>query len=121
MKAVKRDCFDNSLFFWYNSQMDAKYKQGVAIGSNREMEKKINVLGVELDNYQVDEAMEMVGEYMQNDLLNTIGIVTMQMLLLADEDEQWKTYLKDLDMSIIGETEILTAAGIEEDLSLIHI
>ena len=118
MKAVKRDCFDNSLFFWYNSQMDAKYKQGVAIGSNREMEKKINVLGVELDNYQVDEAMEMVGEYMQNDLLNTIGIVTMQMLLLADEDEQWKTYLKDLDMSIIGETEILTAAGIEEDGTL---
>ena len=98
--------------------MDAKYKQGVAIGSNREMEKKINVLGVELDNYQVDEAMEMVSEYMQNDLLNTIGIVTMQMLLLADEDEQWKTYLKDLDMSIIGETEILTAAGIEEDGTL---
>lgn len=73
---------------------------------------------MELDNYQVDEAMEMVGEYMQNDLLNTIGIVTMQMLLLADEDEQWKTYLKDLDMSIIGETEILTAAGIEEDGTL---
>ena len=36
----KRDCFDNGLFFWYNSQMDAKYKQGVAIGSNGEMNKK---------------------------------------------------------------------------------
>ena len=118
MKAVKRDCFDNSLFFWYNSQMDAKYKQGVAIGSNGEMNKKINVLGVELDNYTVDEALEIVHEYMQNDRLNTIGIVTMQMLMLAGEDEQWKIYMKDLDMSIIGETEILTAAGIEADGTL---
>ena len=74
--------------------MDAKYKQGVAIGSNGEMNKKINVLGVELDNYTVDEALEIVHEYMQNDRLNTIGIVTMQMLMLAGEDEQWKIYMK---------------------------
>lgn len=98
--------------------MDAKYKQGVARGSNRTMNSKINVLGVELDNYPVDEAMDIVSEYMQNDRLNTIGIVTMQMLMLAGEDEQWKTYLQDLDMSIIGETEILTAAGIEKDGTL---
>lgn len=98
--------------------MDAKYKQGVASGSNRTMNSKINVLGVELDNYPVDEAMDIVSEYMQNDRLNTIGIVTMQMLMLAGEDEQWKTYLQDLDMSIIGETEILTAAGIEKDGTL---
>lgn len=98
--------------------MDAKYKQGVASGSNRTMNSKINVLGVELDNYPVDEAMEIVSDYMQNDRLNTIGIVTMQMLMLAGEDEQWKAYLQDLDMSIIGETEILTAAGIEKDGTL---
>ena len=98
--------------------MDAKYKQGVAIGSNEKMDKKINVLGVELDNYGADEALEIVQEYMQNDRLNTIGIVTMQMLMLAGEDEQWKTYMKDLDMSIIGETEILAAAGIEPDGTL---
>ena len=61
--------------------MDAKYKQGVAIGSNEKMDKKINVLGVELDNYGADEALEIVQEYMQNDRLNTIGIVTMQMLM----------------------------------------
>lgn len=98
--------------------MDAKYKQGVASGSDRTMNSKINVLGVELDNYPVDEAMEIVSDYMQNDRLNTIGIVTMQMLMLAGEDEQWKAYLQDLDMSIIGETEILTAAGIEKDGTL---
>lgn len=98
--------------------MDAKYKQGVAIGSNEKMDKKINVLGVELDNYGADEALEIVQEYMQNDRLNTIGIVTMQMLMLAGEDEQWKTYMKDLDMSIIGETEILAVAGIEADGTL---
>lgn len=98
--------------------MDAKYKQGVASGSNRTMNSKINVLGVELDNYPVDEALEIVSDYMQNDRLNTIGIVTMQMLMLAGEDEQWKAYLQDLDMSIIGETEILTAAGIEKDGTL---
>ncbi len=82
------------------------------------MNTKINVLGVELDNYRVDDALALVHEYMQNDRLNTIGIVTMQMLMLAGEDEQWKTYMKDLDMSIIGETEILAAAGIEQDGTL---
>lgn len=82
------------------------------------MDTKINVLGVELDNYSVDEALEKVHDYMQNDRLNTIGIVTMQMLMLAGEDDQWKTYMTDLDMSVIGETEILTAAGIEADGTL---
>ena len=54
--------------------------------------------------------MEIVEEYLSNDKLNTIGIVTMQMLMQASKEPTWKQYIEDLDLTVIGETEVLEAA-----------
>ena len=55
------------------------------------------------------------GDCLSNDKLNTIGIVTMQMLMQASKEPTWKQYIEDLDLTVIGETEVLEAAGIDPE------
>lgn len=52
-----------------------------------------------------------VGETISPD---TIGMVTMSALLAAAEYPDWKKYLEEMAMTIIGETEVLEAAGIHD-------
>lgn len=77
------------------------------------MNAELEILGVKLKHYRVDAAMEIAEEYLSNDKLNTIGIVTMQMLMQASKEPTWKQYIEDLDLTVIGETEVLEAAGID--------
>ena len=56
------------------------------------MNAELEILGVKLKHYRVDAAMEIAEEYLSNDKLNTIGIVTMQMLMQA-------THLKESGIS----------------------
>ena len=80
------------------------------------MRDKISVMGVRLDYLNVESAMERIIEFIQNDRLDTVGIITMNMLLLTEENTRWKEYLEELDMSVPGEKEVLEAAGINSCL-----
>ena len=73
------------------------------------MIKKIDVLGLPLDNYTVREAMQQIESYTSNNVLNTIECISMQMLMLAEEDEVVREVIQSLDMAVIGEKEILQA------------
>ena len=66
----------------------------------RTMNAELEILGVKLKHYRVDAAMEIAEEYLSNDKLNTIGIVTMQMLMQASKEPTWKQYIEDLDLTI---------------------
>ncbi len=74
------------------------------------MIKKIDVLGLSLDNCTVREAMMRVEEYLNEGVLRTIETVTMQMLLVQEEDAVVREVLSGLDLTIIGEKEILQIA-----------
>jgi len=78
------------------------------------MNAELEILGVKLKHYHVDAAMEIVEEYLSNDKLNTIGIVTMQMLMQASKEPTWKQYIEDLDLTVIGETEVPETPSYEE-------
>ncbi|MDD7740826.1 MAG: WecB/TagA/CpsF family glycosyltransferase [Fusicatenibacter sp.] len=81
----------------------------------QELKAEIEILGVAVELKRVDAAMSQVEEYLKNDKLNTIGVVTMQMLMQANKDERWKKYISDFDMTVICETEVLDAAGVEPE------
>ena len=66
----------------------------------RTMNAELEILGVKLKHYRVDAAMEIAEEYLSNDKLNTIGIVTMQMLMQASKEPTWKQYIEDLDLTL---------------------
>lgn len=74
--------------------------------------QKINVLGLELDFCNVELFIEKLDELMKNEKLNLVSIVTMRTLLLADQDMIWKQFLNEIDLTIIGEPEVLEAAGV---------
>lgn len=76
------------------------------------MIKKIELLGIELDNYTVREAMLQVEVYLNNTVMNTIENISMEMLVKAQNDEILKECMEHLDLAIINEKEILKAAGI---------
>ncbi len=76
------------------------------------MIKKIDIMGIQLDNYTVREAIRQVEAYLSDNVLNTIESISMQMLLEAEQDEMVKEVVDSLDLSIIGEKEILQVAGV---------
>ena len=76
------------------------------------MLKKLDILGLELDNYTVREAMMKVEVYLNNDVMNTIETISMGMIEKAGNHEMMHNCLQELDLAVIGEKEILSAAGV---------
>lgn len=75
------------------------------------MIKKINVMGIELDNYSSREAMMLVETFLNNTVLNTIEEVPLQVLVQAKENEDVRQSIRALDLAIPGDREILVEAG----------
>lgn len=76
------------------------------------MIKKIEILGMNIDNYTVREAMLQVEVYLNNAVMNTIENISMEMLVKAQSDEVLKECIEQLDLAIVSEKEILKAAGV---------
>lgn len=76
------------------------------------MIKKVDILGVQLDNYTVREAIMKVEGYLDNNVLNIIECITSQMLINLDTDEVTRNVISSLDLAVIGDKEIIQAAGL---------
>jgi len=63
--------------------------------------KKIEILGMHLDNYTVRESLLRLDTYMGNTVLNIIETVTMKQLVLAGEHPVIKDCLNQADLCII--------------------
>ena len=75
------------------------------------MIKKIDILGIQLDNYTVREAIMRVEAWYDNNMLNVIEMVSMQMLTESETDPVLKEVISSLNLAVIGEKGILQAAG----------
>ena len=76
------------------------------------MVKKIDILGIQLDNYSVHEAMQKVDVYLNNTVMNLVGTITTHTIEEAEKNETVREYIELLDLAIIGEAGLLKAAGI---------
>ena len=76
------------------------------------MIKKVDILGVKLDNYTVREAIMCVEKYLSNNVLNVIESISAQMLMDSETDPVLKEVIGSLDLAVIGEKEIIQAAGL---------
>ncbi|MEF9840599.1 MAG: WecB/TagA/CpsF family glycosyltransferase [Lachnospiraceae bacterium] len=82
------------------------------------MNKKINVLDVQIDNYTAKEAMILAMEYLQTECLNTVEVVSVNTLVKAGENIKLKDAIEDLDMIVAGDKAILEAAMITDHKSI---
>ena len=78
------------------------------------MTEKITIFGVDIDCITAKAAMLRALEFMENDFLDTIEIVSMQMLLEGKENSRWKEDVSEFGLNIPGEKEILEASGVED-------
>lgn len=76
------------------------------------MKKKIQILGLEIDNYSVREAILLAESYLNGNSVSTIETVSMKMLTDAENYEVVGHAVREMDLTIIGEKEILLAAEI---------
>lgn len=82
------------------------------------MEEKINIFDVEIPCIKAKEAMIRAMDYMEQESLNTIELLSMKMLLNGQEDTQWKEQLNGLSMILPGSVEILEAAQVKDSTLL---
>lgn len=73
---------------------------------------KIDVLGVHIDYMDAESSMNRIAEMMKSDRMDMVSVVTMSTLMLARRDPVWKKYIEDMDLTVIGDDEILKAADI---------
>lgn len=78
------------------------------------MEKTINIFGVGMECLSAKEAMISALRFLENDSLDTIELMTMNMLMSGQDDPDWKEQVGGLDLVLPEEAEILKAAGVEE-------
>ena len=90
-------------YIWKNEETNSK-----ARGS---MIKKIDILGMQVDNYTVREAILQLDTYMNSTVLNIIETVTMKQLMQAVENPKVRACIEQADLSVIGESEILSETG----------
>ena len=78
------------------------------------MTDSVEVLGVRLNCLTAKEIMLKVMQFMENDLVDTIEILSMDALMKGREDEEWKELFREFELVLPGEAEILKGADIAD-------
>ncbi|MFT3983205.1 MAG: WecB/TagA/CpsF family glycosyltransferase [Lachnospiraceae bacterium] len=74
--------------------------------------KNMRVLGIELKDYSVKEAMRMVDRFLKNAKVDTICFLSTDILVTAEDSPELKVWLQSMDLTVPISTEILYAANL---------
>lgn len=74
--------------------------------------RHMQVLGVELKDYTVREAMRKADAFLKENKVSTIAYITTTGLMVAEESEDLKLFLSNIDLTVAADSDILSAAGI---------
>ena len=67
------------------------------------MNGKINVLGIEIDNYTAKETMKKSIEYLTTEPVNMIEVATVDVLMDTNTELMLKEQMKDFDLVLAGD------------------
>ncbi len=73
--------------------------------------RHMHVLGVELQDYTVREAMRKTEYFFKDGKVRTIVYITTRGLMAAEESPQLREFLGNVDMTVAADSDILRAAG----------
>lgn len=82
------------------------------------MDEKIQVLGIEIDNFSAKDAVKHIVTFMGTEPVNVIEMVTMNTLGKFQQDEEAGTLFQSFDLALAGDKGILQAAGVKEERRL---
>lgn len=72
------------------------------------MAKKIDIMGMGIDNYTVREALLQLDTFLSSTALNIIETVTVEKILLAENNLSVKECIGQADLTLIGDKEMLS-------------
>lgn len=75
--------------------------------------RKVQVLGIELYDYTVREAMRKVEEFLKDGRPSTIAYVNIAGIMEADEKQPVKEFYQKMDLIVSADSDILRAADID--------
>lgn len=76
------------------------------------MSERINVLGIEINNYTAKEAMQRVVEYMKRDSLQVVARMTPKSIKHLMDEPEYVSQLEDYEIVLLESKELLQTAGI---------
>lgn len=82
------------------------------------MNGKIQVLGLEIDNYSAKDAIKCVMSYMSTEPVNVIEMVTMNTLGKFQQEENAGELFANFDIALASDKGILQAAGVKDERQL---
>lgn len=82
------------------------------------MNEKIQVLGLEIDNLSVKDAMKCIVDYMGTEPVNVVEMVTMQTLGKFEQGEETSALFQAFDLALASDKGILQAVGVTEERRL---
>ncbi len=82
------------------------------------MNEKIQVLGIEIDNFSAKDAVKHIVTFMGTEPVNVIEMVTMNTLGKFQQDEEAGILFREFDLALAGDKGILQAVGIKEERRL---
>lgn len=77
------------------------------------MSKRIQVLGMDVDNHAVRETMLLVEEYVNTDGINLMGVISSELLMQAADFLQIRQVFDMMELRVIGDIAILE---VQEDI-----
>jgi N-acetylglucosaminyldiphosphoundecaprenol N-acetyl-beta-D-mannosaminyltransferase len=76
---------------------------------------KKEIMGVELESWTAGEALEKILAFLDQEILSVCALVRMGMLLTAESDENYRAFLKELQMGILVDPEVKKAMEVEAE------
>lgn len=81
------------------------------------MNRKINIFGIDITVLTAKEVMKCAIQYLEEETVNTIELVTLEMLMKEKDDEIWREQVQKFDLLLPGEKALLeTSEELEHNL-----
>ena len=78
------------------------------------MEETIKIFGIEIENITAKETMKKAVEMLDQEGLSLVELLTMDTLLLGQDDAELKEAVGEMDLVLSGSAELYEAAEIQE-------
>lgn len=79
------------------------------------MSEKIEIMGISIEKCYAEDIMESINAHWYMDTLATYGVITMNLLMTAQQDEELKEYIETLDKAVVEEPEVVQAADLQDE------
>ena len=81
------------------------------------MENRIDIFDIGIDALTAKDALKKIVQFMESGTLNTVEVVTLELLVQGQEDPAWRERMKKMDLVLPGERDILDAPEKTDALS----